>query len=401
MNVLSEAIALRKELNSRSVRTIIEVLESEGIAEKGTIKRATLQKNLQEAGWGSSQIANRTFASDISALRFQKRHRMQLVQADIKYGPVLTIRGRKIRTYLVAWIDDFSRYILGGTLYSSQTAFDVHKSFRKMVETYGKPVTLLCDNGSQYIAKILKDTCLRLGIELKHALPFAANVKGKIERYNKDVSKFVAEAQLEDIVTIEKLNAYYEAWQEITHQNYNHTALDGGTKSPKEFFEGDSVNTPLRYASKEELDEAFLIAARRKVHKDGTFSLYGSFYEVEDYNLRGYNIDVYYDYTLSKVVRVSCPGFPDSSARLHIVGENIDYCLKKKIREEMAGKDRDDDMPSDHGSRVLRSYRKIYEELHPGTKLFDCDGRGSRDSPDEKKDTSLINFTALKNKEEE
>lgn len=395
--VIDEAVEIRRELNSRSVRAIIEVLESSGLAGKGTIKRPTLQRNLQEVGWGKSQIADRTFASDKSALRFQKRRRMQLVQADIKCGPVLTIKGRKVKTYLVAWIDDFSRYILGGTLYSSQTAFDVHRSFRRMVEAYGKPVALLCDNGSQYIAKILKDTCLRLGITIRHALPYAANVKGKIERYNEDVSKFVEEAKLEGFKSLEELNAYYTAWEEIMHQTYNHSALDGGKKSPKEFFEGDSANTPLNYVSKEDLDEAFLVVLKRKVHSDGTFSLYGDLYEVEDYNLRGQKITVYYDYTLSKVVKVTCHDFPDSTARLHVVGENIDYGLKNKIRKEMTEKAVD--KPLDHGSRVLRAYRKTYEELHPGTTLFEDADTAEVDAEPVKKRSS-INFSALNRKEE-
>ncbi len=398
--VLNEAIGLRKELNSRSVRTIIDVMESEGTIKKGEVKRSTLQRNLQESGWGTSQIADRTFASDNSALRFAKRHRMQLCQADIKYGPVLYIKGRKVKTYLVAWIDDYSRYILGGTLYSSQTAFDVHRSFRKMIETYGKPVALLCDNGSQYIAKILKDTCLRLGITIKHALPYAANVKGKIERFNKDVSNFVAEAQLEGFKSLEELNAYYTSWQEMTHQTYNHSALDGGDKSPKDFFEGDCANTPLNYVDKKELDEAFLVVKKRKVYKDGTFSLYGKLYEVENYNLRGCRIEVYYDYTLDTVVKVAHKDFADSKAHLFRIGENIDYGLKNKIRKSEFEKDSDKDKPKDHGSRTLRAYANDYKKLHPGTKLFSRSEDDSEEAKPREKKTSGINFGALNSKEE-
>ena len=397
--VLNEAITLRKELNSRSVRTIIDVLESEGTIKRGCVKRSTLQRNLQESGWGTSQIADRTFASDKSALRFAKRHRMQLCQADIKYGPVLYIKGRKVKTYLVAWIDDFSRYILGGTLYSSQTAFDVHRSFRKMIETYGKPVALLCDNGSQYVAKILKDTCLRLGITIKHALPYAANCKGKIERFNKDVSKFVEEAQLAGFKSLEELNAYYIAWQERTHQNYNHTALEGGDKTPQEFFEGDSVNTPLNFVDKKDLDEAFLVVEERRVYNDGTFSLYGKLYEVENYDLRGSTVNVYYDYTLDTVIKVSHKDFADSKAHLLQIGENIDYGLKNKIRKNEFRKNKDKDIPADHGSRTLNAYRNDYEGLHPGTTLFKDFKDDDEEEPQVKK-TSVINFGVLNRKEE-
>lgn len=397
--VLHEAIELLKELPSRSVETIIDVLEIEGMVEEGSVKRPTLQRNLQEAGWGKKQIADRTFASDKAALRFSKRHRMQLVQADIKYGPEITIKGRTVKTYLLAWIDDFSRYILGGTLFSSQTSFDVHRSFRRMIETYGKPVMLLCDNGSQYIAKILKDTCLRLGIIIRYAPPRAANVKGKIERFNKDVSKFVAEAKLEGFKTLEKLNSYYIAWEAETHQEHNHSALDGGKATPKEIFEGDALNTPLNYVSKEDLDEAFLQRVSRKVHTDGTFSLFGRLYEVDNYNLRGFRVDVYYDYTSDKVVRVCNKDFGNAGAKPFKEGEDIDYGLKNKIRNE-GFKKKEAEIPKDHGSRVLRAYNKRNGSLHPDLQHYDCE-EIEEEAEAEKRPASAINFGALNNKEKD
>lgn len=400
--VIDEAVKMLKELPTRSVVDIISTLEVEGFIEEGSIKRPTLQRNLQEAGWGKKQIRDRTFASDTAVFRFSKRHRMQVAQADVKYGPVLEIKGRKVKTYLLAWIDDYSRYILGGTLYSSQTAFDVHKSFRKMIETYGKPVKLLCDNGSQYIAKILKDTCLRLGIAIRYCPPRAANVKGKIERYNKDVSSFVAEAQLEGFKSLEDLNNCYIAWEAVKHQEHNHSALENGTKTPLEMFDGDSINTPLNFVSKEELDDAFLQKSTRKVHKDGTFSLYGKVYEVENYNLRGFKVDVYYDYTKEEIVRVFNKDFGNSKVKPFKIGEDIDYGLRNKVRAEGFKKKKEEETPKDHGSRVLRAYMEKNRRLHPERTLVSYEEKESipevaADAP--VKETSRINFNAFVDKE--
>ncbi len=395
--VIDEAIKMLKELPSRSVEDIITTLEVEGFIEKGSVKRSTLQRNLQEAGWGKKQIADRTFASDTAVFRFAKRHRMQVVQADVKYGPVLVINGKKVRTYLLVWIDDYSRYILGGALYSSQTAFDVHKSFRKMIETYGKPVKLLCDNGSQYIAKILKDTCLRLGIVIRYCPPRAANVKGKIERFNKDVSSFVAEAQLEGFKSLEDLNIHYIAWEEVKHQEHNHSALENGTKTPLEMFESDSANTPLNFVSKEDLDDAFLQKSTRKVHKDGTFSLYGKLYEVENYNLRGFKVDVYYDYTKDEVQKVHHKDFGDSKAKPFKVGEDIDYGLRNKVRKEGFKKQKEEEMPKDHGSRVLRACMEKSKRNHPERQIVTYE---DEDKEETQRPTSAINFRKLNKKEE-
>ncbi len=397
--ILDEAITLRREENSRSVKTIIKVLESEELSPKGEIKRATLQNNLQKAGWGKKQIADRTLPGEKAVLRFQKKHRMQVVQADIKYGPVLNCGKKKIKTYLLAWIDDATRYILGGALFSSQTAFDVHNSFRKVIETYGKPVKVYCDNGSQYISKILKDTCNRLGIILCHTRIYSPASKGKIERFNGEVSKFNAECKVKKIKTMEELNAYYTVWEAVTHQECNHSALEGGKMTPQEAFDKDAVNTPLDFVSKEVLDEAFLVRSRRKVHKDGTFSLYGKLYEVENYNLRGEKIDVYYLPSTGNIVKVKFKDVPDSGAHLLKIGENVDFRLRNKMKEDALKNERDD-TPTDSGSRVLEMCRREYEKKYPETNFFDYEKEEKRVKAKDEGLKPSINFARLNEKEE-
>ncbi len=397
--ILAEAITLRKEVNERSVKMIIKVLESEELSKQGEIKRSTLQNNLQAAGWGKKQIADRTLPGEKAALRFQKKHRMQVVQADIKYGPVLTSGKKKIKTYLLAWIDDATRYILGGALFSSQTAFDVHNSFRRVIETYGKPVKVYCDNGSQYISKILKDTCNRLGIILCHTRIYCPESKGKIERFNGEVSKFNAECRAKKIKTMEELNAYYTVWESVTHQECNHSALEDGKMTPQEAFDKDAVNTPLDFVSKEILDEAFLVRSKRKVHKDGSFSLYGKMYEVDDYNLRGEKIDVYYLPSTGNIVKVKFKDLPDSSAHPLVIGEDVDFRLRSKMREEAMEKEIDD-TPVDSGSRVLEMCRREYVKKYPDTKVFDYEKEEkSVDVSNEVTETS-IDFARLNKKEE-
>ena len=81
-HLLEQAILLRKEVPSRSVSQIIQILEWEGLAEPGQIKRSTLQDKLTERGYSSRQM--RLYSqTGAAARRFQKRHRNQLWQSDI------------------------------------------------------------------------------------------------------------------------------------------------------------------------------------------------------------------------------------------------------------------------------------------------------------------------------
>ena len=78
--IVSEAIHLRRELPQRSVQQIITILELEGIAEPGTIKRTTLQEHLVKRGFSSKQMKLYQKPEGLTARRFQKSHRAMLYQ---------------------------------------------------------------------------------------------------------------------------------------------------------------------------------------------------------------------------------------------------------------------------------------------------------------------------------
>ncbi|MDR1181311.1 MAG: helix-turn-helix domain-containing protein [Bacteroidales bacterium] len=54
--LLQEAILLRREVPSRSVSQIIEILEMEGKAPPGFLKRSTLQDRFREMGYSAAQM---------------------------------------------------------------------------------------------------------------------------------------------------------------------------------------------------------------------------------------------------------------------------------------------------------------------------------------------------------
>ena len=81
-DIVAAAIQLRRELPSRSIPTIIEILEMEGKVEKGFLKRTTLQDALQREGYSASMMKiyrDPTYGSQ----RFQRLHRNDLWQGDI------------------------------------------------------------------------------------------------------------------------------------------------------------------------------------------------------------------------------------------------------------------------------------------------------------------------------
>ena len=87
--LLDEAIQLRREVPSRSVKKIIDILELEGKVAPGVLKRSTLQRHLANAGFSERHMRMYKDARKSSSKRFCKPHRMMLVQGD--YPDVLFI----------------------------------------------------------------------------------------------------------------------------------------------------------------------------------------------------------------------------------------------------------------------------------------------------------------------
>nr|WP_229696488.1 hypothetical protein [Paenibacillus albidus] len=69
---------------------LIQILEWEGRITPGQVNRSTLQERLMARGYSSRHL--RMYAeSGVAARRFQQRHRNQLWQSDLKYGPYLPL----------------------------------------------------------------------------------------------------------------------------------------------------------------------------------------------------------------------------------------------------------------------------------------------------------------------
>ena len=134
--LLDEAIQLRRELPSRSIPTIIKILELEKKAPPGFLKRTTLQDALSRAGYSTAMMKlynDKGYASQ----RFQRLHRHDLWQGDIKYGLVLNLGGVQTQTYFSCLIDDATRYILHGEFYGTMEQGIVEDTLQKAMLKFG------------------------------------------------------------------------------------------------------------------------------------------------------------------------------------------------------------------------------------------------------------------------
>lgn len=298
--ILEEAIILRRENPSRSVKDIIRILELEGRIEKDSLSRSTLQRHLQSSGFGAKQIRLYT-NKGTAARRFKQPHRCMLFQGDIKYGPYIPITegGKAQQVYLSVFIDDATRYIVAAKFYENQKTEIIEDSLRNAITRYGKPDAIYVDNGKQYRSEWLKHACNRLGIKLLFAKPYHPEGKGKVEAFNRRMDSFISEAALAKPKSLKELNDMLSLWiNEHYHQTIHH-GLEG--ISPETAFRSDK--RPLKFVDTNELKTAFLHTTERKVDKIGCISFKGKTYEVGS-KFIGRKVHVHYDASWSDQVEI-------------------------------------------------------------------------------------------------
>jgi len=287
--IVDEAVMLRREVPTRSIRQIITILEREGKATPGEIKRSTLQDHLLRRGYGAKQLQMYHSSGGGAARRFARLHRNDLWQMDLKYLLVLpeTAQRKAQQLYASVIIDDATRLVVRCKICEKQDVWNILDSFRQALELYGIPERIFTDNGSQYISRQLTQVCAKLGIKKLRARPRRASAKGKVEAFNRYLDSFVQEVKLKRPQRAVEVQHYLDIWLSELYQRKPHSALSG--KTPEQVFKED--DRPLRWATKEELDWAFTFTEQRLVDKTGCISFSGIPWEVGE-DLIGMKVEV-------------------------------------------------------------------------------------------------------------
>jgi putative transposase len=349
-NILEQAILLRRQVPGRSIAQIIQILEWEGLAQPGQIKRSTLQEKLSERGY-SARHMQMYAETGVAARRYQKKYRNQLWHSDIKYGPYLPIGqgGKKKQVYLVIFVDDATRFILHGQFYPVLDQVIVEDCFRQAILKYGVPEKVYFDNGKQYRNKWMNRACAKMGIRLLFARPYSPESTGKPERINRIVDSFLAEAALEKPQDLDKLNQLFWVWLEECYQRKPHSGLPDNI-CPETAYRSD--RKALKFLDPDIIANAFLHCEERKVDKAGCISFAGKKYEV-GLNFIGCKVDVIYDPADISELTIEYEGHQPFQVKELIIGERS--AKRPKLPEHMQKVTAD-------SSRLLKAAAKKNQE---------------------------------------
>lgn len=322
------ALNLKREHPKRSVNQIIEMLEMSGQVPKGILKQSTLYDHFKRENLTKERGKKESKAFQ----RFSPKHRNQRWQGDschLLHIPDPQNPKKNIKLYLICWLDEASRIVTHGQLYTEEKTYALEDSLKKALLKYGLVEQIYVDNGSIYSSHHLQRICGRLGTHLSHTRPYRPQGRGKLERLFATVQRsFLPEMELmlkERVMTVEEINDYFFLW---VRQHYHEKIHSATKQKPMLAFESDPY--PLRRVDLSTLVDAFLVEEERKVDKTGVFRLNGREYQAP-LELARQKVVLRYDPFDPASVQVYWDGQRYADAYFLTIPEQVDFAIVPEV----------------------------------------------------------------------
>lgn len=232
--------------------------------------------------------------------RYERTHINEVWCGDTCYGPYLTIESKKKRVYIIALIDDASRFIVGIDVFFNDNLINLISVMKTAVARHGRPQILNFDNGKNYKSKQMELITARIGSTVNYCTPYTPIAKAKIERWFRTLrDHWMSTLNITEYKSIEELRLslmdYVNKYNQTVHSSLNKT-------SPQErFFKESHI---IKRLSNEQIETSFLLEYERRVSLDNVVVLNEVEYEVP-YKYSKQKITLRYSADLTKVYVVN------------------------------------------------------------------------------------------------
>lgn len=283
--VIETAVELKKEQPRRSHAAINRFLKD---IHGATVCRSTLYRHLKDAG--ATRLKLGVIKQKVRK-RWTRDHTHDLWVGDFEEGPYVLVGVEVLPTYLCAFIDCFSRYVVEARYYLRQSLDILIDSLLRALAKHGAPSELYLDNAKVYHSDGLKAACYRLHIRLRHRPAKDPSPGGLIERFFETAQdQFEAEVRAQDAMSLDDLNRAFSAWLCVGYHQSMHSETG---QAPKDRY--NAGLTVIRSVEMDQVLASFMRKVTRVVHKDfSDISLDKRLYRV-DPKLRGDKVWVHYD----------------------------------------------------------------------------------------------------------
>lgn len=255
-----------------SAAAIYRQLQDNGSIRHGEISESTINRYINLLALELKTTTNQDMR------RYERPHINEVWCGDSSVGPCLkTPDGKKHKLYIIALIDDASRFITGIDIFFNDNFVNLMSVMKSAVAKYGRPKLFNFDNGSAYKNKQMELLAARIGSALNYCRPYTPTAKAKIERWFRTMKdQWMASLDIRNFSSLDGLRGNLLAWVHL-YNNTPHASLKGKTPQERFFSEPELI----RRFPQELLDKDFLLEIERRVSADCVIVIDQVEYEVD------------------------------------------------------------------------------------------------------------------------
>ena len=281
-----------------SASAIYRQLRDNGSIKNGEVSESTVNRYINLIAAQMNTTTNRDMR------RYERAHINEVWCGDSSVGPYLkTSDGKKHKVYIIALIDDASRFIVGIDAFFNDSFVNLMSVMKSAVAKYGRPGMFNFDNGSSFKNKQMELLAARIGSVVHYDQPYTPTQKAKIERWFRTMKEqWLSSLDIRDFHSLDELRGNLLAYV----QNYNqtvHSSLKGLSPQDRFFSEPNRI----RRLSDEEIDNSFLLELERRVSSDSVIVIDRVEYEV-DYRFAKQRIKLRYSPDMKDIFIVEADG---------------------------------------------------------------------------------------------
>jgi len=253
-----------------------------------TLCRSTLYDHLKQAGATRLKLG---ITGQTVRKRWTTEHTHAMWVGDFSDGPYI-MDGQDVRpTYLAAFIDAHSRYVVAARYYLRGNLDVLIDVLLRGLSVHGAPLAVYVDNAKIYHSHGLRTAGYRMGCRILFRKAGDPPGGGVIERFFLTCQdQFEREIRAQETPCLEKLNQTFSAWLSVAYHENIHSGIE--TPPKEKYHRGLRV---IRQVNMAEILSAFHQREHRKVHPDfSDVQLNKQFYRV-DPKLRGDKVEVRFD----------------------------------------------------------------------------------------------------------
>ncbi len=231
-----QIIYLKHHYPRMSAAAIYKQLQDNGSIRSGQLSESTVCRFVNQIQNELRQTPNRDMR------RYERPHINEVWCGDSSVGPRFTdADGKKHRIYIIALIDDASRFITGIDIFYNDTFVNLMSVMKSAVSKYGRPKVLNFDNGKSYKNKQMELLAARIGTTLSYCQPYTPTGKAKIERWFRTMKdQWMAGLDMRDFHSLDELRGSLHAYVQKYNQS-PHSSLHGMSPQDRFFSEPEQI----------------------------------------------------------------------------------------------------------------------------------------------------------------